>query len=514
MIKKSLIALSALITLGLTGHALAYENLNAGYSIKDKDPFFKVVTAKIYGYTELQANKLDQLRDNKIVTAHVIDYYTKEEMDQILEESYSDEYFNKEYDKLVALKKADISLVTVPTKLVEIERYNKAIFGEEQNVVPNRYLEKMKNEVKPVLRIDEFQGRKAITSSYKFEQNKAKFAIDVTYMTANNNLYQLISYTQDISNVPDTEIVIKDDGTLSTNDKEDIVTKGDLRDKVTQSMAIKNLKDSDLGEAATKQYWKKHTNFVKIFKTFTPASVTSKQAFGYYDNVRNQKVVLPDDWGYAQYQIRENEANGNFTFAGSIPSIKRMAKALDTDNMMAITGLIEDEIFDDTEDVKSTDEDVLDKPMTPEEQAAYAEKTKEASLNQARKILKEFDSALVSTSFKANQSDFYDMLIGDATNEFAAELFLSQEIPKIRKYQDEYFKFNSLDYKYDLSNDKNRVSLRLDASVNLIKEFDFNSVVKIMAAKEKNLGSMLLYVEKPDFDHHDELNSVVDHWNF
>ncbi len=513
MIKKSA-ALSAILALGLSASAFAYENMNAGYSVNDKDPFMKFATSKLYGYSDLQANKVNKIRDNDVFSAHIVSHYTAEEMEKIVEEPYSDAYFDKEYDKLVALKNADISMETVPTKLVEIDRYDFAKLDDELNSVQKRYIEKLKETVKPVLRVDKLQGRKAITTSYKFEQNKIKYIFDVTYMTANNTLYQLVTVTQDHSDMPEPEVTVKDDGTIEVNDKDEIVTKGDLRDKVSKAMAVKNLKDSDIGQAKVKKYWKTHTNMIKGFKTFAPASEKNKQSFGYYDDAMNRQVPLPEDWMYAQYSIREDEGSGNITLSGPVPSFERMGKEIDYNNMLAIAGVAEDEIFDDTEDVKPTDEDVLDKPMTPEEQVAQMEKAKQASIEEGKKVLKEFDSALITASMKMNKSDFYDMLMLDVSNEIMAKIFLDKEISELRKMETEYFKFNSLDYKYNLSSDKNKVSLEVIPLMKFFQETDINGYLKLMAAKDKQLGSMVMYAEKPDFAQKEELKAVLDSWQF
>ena len=66
--KKS--AVVAIVLSMLTTQAWAYENLQAGYSVQDKNPYYKVESNKVYGFSNISATsleKLEKIQDRKSV---------------------------------------------------------------------------------------------------------------------------------------------------------------------------------------------------------------------------------------------------------------------------------------------------------------------------------------------------------------------------------------------------------------------------------------------------------------
>lgn len=119
--KKS--AVVAIVLSMLTTQAWAYENLQAGYSVQDKNPYYKVESNKVYGFSNISATSLEKLEKMHKGSVHIVNYYTAEDMKEIIGEDFSTEYFNKQYDKLAVLQQSALNLNTVPMPLLQMDKY-------------------------------------------------------------------------------------------------------------------------------------------------------------------------------------------------------------------------------------------------------------------------------------------------------------------------------------------------------------------------------------------------------
>lgn len=69
-------------------HASAYENSYAGYSVKDGQPYYKLEAKKVYAYTNISSKKVYQNEEDlKNTAVNIVNYYTAEDMEQILGEN-------------------------------------------------------------------------------------------------------------------------------------------------------------------------------------------------------------------------------------------------------------------------------------------------------------------------------------------------------------------------------------------------------------------------------------------
>ena len=100
---KKITVLAAVLVL-CAAHASAYENSYAGYSVKDGQPYYKLEAKKVYAYTNISSKKVYQNEENlKNTAVNIVNYYTAEDMEQILGEKFSTAYFDAEYEKLALL---------------------------------------------------------------------------------------------------------------------------------------------------------------------------------------------------------------------------------------------------------------------------------------------------------------------------------------------------------------------------------------------------------------------------
>ena len=145
--KKSAALAAALLV--FASSAYAYENSYAGYSIKDGDPYVRAETNKVYAYSSAQSSDVAKMlkeaeKNTKKKTAdtsfldkyqgmNAVNYYTAAEMKEILGEDFSSSYFDAEYEKLALLERSQLNLKTVPTPLLDMEKYN--AFENKGNIV-------------------------------------------------------------------------------------------------------------------------------------------------------------------------------------------------------------------------------------------------------------------------------------------------------------------------------------------------------------------------------------------
>ena len=84
--------LAAMLILA-SSSAYAYENSYAGYSVKDGQPYYKLEAKKVYAYTNISSKKAYQNEEDlKNTAVNIVNYYTAEDMEQILGEKFSTAY--------------------------------------------------------------------------------------------------------------------------------------------------------------------------------------------------------------------------------------------------------------------------------------------------------------------------------------------------------------------------------------------------------------------------------------
>ena len=86
---KSALLAAALVL--CTANAWAYENNAAGFSVKDRQPFYKMESAKLYVFSSFSTDEFDKIAAKNMGSVHIVNYYDTAEMshfiDRIVEEA-------------------------------------------------------------------------------------------------------------------------------------------------------------------------------------------------------------------------------------------------------------------------------------------------------------------------------------------------------------------------------------------------------------------------------------------
>lgn len=166
---KKITALAAVLVL-CAAHASAYENSYAGYSVKDGQPYYKLEAKKVYAYTNISSKKVYQNEEDlKNTAVNIVNYYTAEDMEQILGEKFSTAYFDAEYEKLALLERSQLNPKTVPAPLLELDKY--AEHDSNGNLtIQSKVLKEKLEKLTPLIKTGKIAGKKAITISYLYKQ--------------------------------------------------------------------------------------------------------------------------------------------------------------------------------------------------------------------------------------------------------------------------------------------------------------------------------------------------------
>lgn len=501
--KKSAALAAALLV--FASSAYAYENSYAGYSLKDKDPYVRIETNKIYAYSSAQSSDIAKIvketekntKKNAADTSfldkyqgmNVVNYYTAEEMKEIIGEDFSSSYFAAEYEKLALLERSQLSLKTVPTPLLDMEKY-KAFENKGNLVVQNQLLKDNAAKLTPTIHLEKIAGQKAITLKYLFKQMNTLVNMDVTLMSVNDRLYMLTNVNLDSS-------LYAPKAAQAKEQKSDTKKNTSLK----EAMSIENVNAASVPAANMNKFAKQHTQLVKSIKFFEPAQTAAPLTFT--DATMGKKIVLPDDWYYSQlkYQIGA-KTNATITAAGSVPELQQAANAMDINGLFNI---IADNA--DKENVAATD--------TAEATGAQAEK--EAFYKMASKYKEEYTKALryvnsgfITTSFKVEDNDLKQMLETPISNQLVANVMLRDGLKRLKAFSNENFALKDYRYKLDFTREKANINIAADFMA--LKEFDFNS--KLFLGCKGDIASMMFFVKKAGFEPDKALAEQIDTWQF
>ena len=193
---KKITALAAALVL-CAAHASAYENSYAGYSVKDGQPYYKLEAKKVYAYTNISSKKVYQNEEDlKNTAVNIVNYYTAEDMEQILGEKFSTAYFDAEYEKLALLERSQLNPKTVPAPLLELDKY--AEHDSNGNLtIQSKVLKEKLEKLTPLIKTGKIAGKKAITISYLYKQSDVLVKIDTSLVSANDRLYLLSTVNTD-----------------------------------------------------------------------------------------------------------------------------------------------------------------------------------------------------------------------------------------------------------------------------------------------------------------------------
>ena len=481
--------------------AYAYENSYAGYSIKDGDPYVRVETNKVYGYSLAQSTDIAKMLKDaeknskakapkanalaKYCGANAVNYYTAAEMKEIIGEDFSTSYFDAEYEKLALLERSQLNLKTVPTPLLDMEKYN-AFENKGNLVMQNQLLKEKITELTPTIHLEKVAGKKVITLKYLYKQMNNLFNIDVSLMSVNDRLYILTNINTDME-------LYAPKADAKAKEKPDTAAKAAFKDVIKDAAKIENVNAATVPAANMNKFTKQHTKLLKSISFFVPAKAA--QPLTFTDTTMGKKIVLPNDWYYSQckYQIGA-KTNATITAAGSVPELRNAVNAMDIDSMF---NTIADNIDDTDKDDSATSKEAFAKIA-----AKYTE--------EYTKALRYINSGFVTTSFKVEDNDLKQMLESPISNQLIANIMLRDGLKRLKAFSSENFALK--DYKYKLDFTREKANINIAADFMALKEFDFNS--KLFLGCKGDVASMMLFVKKAGFEPEAALVEQINSWQF
>lgn len=498
--KKSAALAAALLV--FASSAYAYENSYAGYSVKDGDPYVRAETNKVYAYSSAQssdvAKMLKEAEKNtkkkapdtsfldKYQGMNAVNYYTAAEMKEILGEDFSSSYFDAEYEKLALLERSQLNLKTVPTPLLDMEKYN--AFENKGNIVMQNQVWKDKiADITPTIHLEKVAGRKAITLKYLFKQMNKLVNVDVTLMSVNDRLYMLTNANFDSS-------LYAPKADKASEQKADSKEKATLiKDTLQSATNIENVKAASVPAANMNKFTKQHTKLLKSISFFEPAKLA--QPLTFTDTTMGKKIVLPDDWYYTQlkYQVGA-KTNAVITSAGSVPELCNAVNSMDIDSMF---NTLADNI------------DKTDKEDATVSKEAF-EKIASTYKDEYAKALRYINSGFVTTSFKVEDNDLKQMLENPISNQIMANVMLRDGLKRLKAFNSENFALKDYSYKLDFTREKANVNISADFMA--LKDFNFNS--KLFLGCKGDLASMMFFVKKAGFEPEAALVEQINTWQF
>ncbi len=465
--KKSAFLAAALVL--CASQAMAYQNPYAGYSVNDKKPFYKLESSRMYAYSGFSAEAFAKLKQNDVGSVHIINYYTPEEVSKLLEVDFNSAYFASEYEKLGLLERSQLDLQTIPTPLLDFDRYDAN--PELCDVLPQEHLLKEKLDgIEPKVRIDKLGGNKVITVSYIYQQADKLINLNLSQLSVNDRLYMLSTITAD--------------NTLPANKAQQEYVHEDARILPVDAQAVTVEQRNAL--------WQTHAKFVKSFKALEPSAEPAKLA--YTDVINKKLVALPNDWLYTQVHFKEKEAEGCFTVSASEKNILKIAQDID------YAGIFKLMQSKDAQE-RNADGSVSTK-LTPQLQ--------EKGFLEAVKVLDGLDAMLMTCSFATKDRDFQSMFDQALANKDTADFMVVGALESLKQGQGNIFKLYDYQYASDFTPKKSLMNI--EASINLLENYDFNNSLSFRMTK--NNGSALLYTHKPEFAQDELLQQSVREWNF
>lgn len=497
---KKITALAAALVL-CAAHASAYENSYAGYSVKDGQPYYKLEAKKVYAYTNISSQKAYNDEDDmKNMSVNIVNYYTAEDMEQILGEKFSTAYFDAEYEKLALLGRSQLSLQTVPTPLLELEKY--AEHDSNGNVtIQSKVLKEKLDQLTPVIKVGKLAGKKAITVSYIYKQSDVLFKIDTSMVSANDRLYLLstVNSDQDIyapkkdEKAADADTDIDDIEDIDTEDagSEDKAEQNkpqdaaSVKEAVEKAMQVENVALRDIPAETMQRFDKAHTDLLKGFKAFTPTS--APKAISFTDTAVGKSVQMPDDWFYGQLNVRYKD-KGTFylTMASSMKQMQEIAAHTDYDNIYSVFAI-------------------------PASDPEYQQKFMELYTSSMRNVLEHWNHLLVTVSVdNINDADAKELLATPVANKLAVESIINDGLQRLKGFGNEYFALK--DYKTNFNFTQEKALIGINADTQLLKDFAYNN--KILLSCNQKAATAMLFIKKTDVETEKSLEQQVNEWHF
>ena len=493
--KKSALLAAALVL--CTANAWAYENNAAGFSVKDRQPFYKMESAKLYAFSSFSTDEFDKIAAKNMGSVHIVNYYDTAEMSQILGVPYNDAYFAAEYDKLALLQRSKLDLRTVPSPLLDLKKYALAE-GKENLFLQEDLIKQQLGNIEPVLRLDKRGNYKLITQSYLYKQDNTLNELDISLVAANNNLYILTSITSD-STYYAPKTAAKDEKMPAKSSPAP-----ELKSKKLD-LKVEAVKFESLPQELSKKLWQEHWQLVKSFKALQPQK--AKQTLQFIDSYKGKTIVLPKDWVYGQLQIKEDKAKGCLTMAAPVANLRKIFAEMDYlclyKHLDAATEAKKASAAKEQEKVASTADIAHKLPELDQKQQEFAS-------TEARKVLKNFDAFLMTLSYQTKDKDFQAMAESALSSKMGADMLLAETLSSLKKSNFENFALESFDYKLNFASEK--ASAVITGRTKWLKDFSYDNLLQLDLTK--NDASFLLYAHKPEISTPGELQKSMRDWQF
>lgn len=490
---KKITALAAALVL-CAAHASAYENSYAGYSVKDGQPYYKLEAKKVYAYTNISSKKVYQNEEDlKNTAVHIVNYYTAEDMEQILGEKFSTAYFDAEYEKLALLERSQLNPKTVPAPLLELDKY--AEHDSNGNLtIQSKVLKEKLEKLTPLIKTGKIAGKKAITISYLYKQGDVLVKIDTSLVSANDRLYLLstVNTDQDLyapkkdEKDADTDADIDDIDTDDEGDENDEAkSAAPAKEEMEKALEVENVFVRDVPAETMQRFDKAHTDLLKGFKAFTPTSTT--KAISFTDTAVGKSVQLPDDWFYGQLNLRYKD-KGTFylTTASSMKQMQEVAANTDYDNIYSVLAI-------------------------PASDPEYQSKFMELYTSGMRNVLEHWNHLLVTVSVdNINDADAKELLATPVANKLAVESIINDGLQRIKGFSNDYFALK--DYKTNFDFTKEKALIGINADTQLLKDFAYNN--KILLSCNQKAATAMLFIAKNGVETEKSLEQQVNEWHF
>lgn len=494
--------LAAMLILA-SSSAYAYENSYAGYSLKDGQPYYKLEAKKVYAYTNISSKKAYQNEEDlKNTAVNIVNYYTAEDMEQILGEKFSTAYFDAEYEKLALLERSQLNPKTVPAPLLELEKY--AEHDSNGNVtIQSKVLKEKLDQLTPVIKVGKIAGKKAITICYIYKQSDVLFKIDTSMVSANDRLYLLstVNSDQDVYAPKKDEKAADADTDVDIDDIEDIDTDeagsedkaattkpqdaASIKEAVEKAMQVENVALRDIPAETMQRFDKAHTDLLKGFKAFAPTS--TPKAISFTDTAVGKSVQLPDDWFYGQLNLRYKD-KGTFylTTASSMKQMQDVAANTDYDNIYSVFAI-------------------------PASDPEYQQKFMDLYTSGMRNVLEHWNHLLVTVSVdNINDADAKELLATPVANKLAVEGFINDGLQRLKGFGNDYFALKDYKTNYDFTKEKALIGINADTQ--LLKDFAYNN--KILLSCNQKAATAMLFIKKTDAETEKSLEQQVNEWHF
>ncbi len=491
---KKITALAAVLVL-CAAHASAYENSYAGYSVKDGQPYYKLEAKKVYAYTNISSKKAYQNEEDlKNTAVNIVNYYTAEDMEQILGEKFSTAYFDAEYEKLALLERSQLNPKTVPAPLLELDKY--AEHDSNGNLtIQSKVLKEKLEKLTPLIKTGKIAGKKAITISYLYKQGDVLVKIDTSLVSANDRLYLLstVNTDQDLyapkkdEKSADADADIDETDTDEENEeaKTEPKSAASVKEEMEKALEVENVFVRDVPAETMQRFDKAHTDLLKGFKAFAPTS--TPKAISFTDAAAGKSVQLPDDWFYGQLNLRYKD-KGTFylTTASSMKQMQDVAANTDYDNIYSVFAI-------------------------PASDPEYQQKFMDLYTSGMRNVLEHWNHLLVTVSVdNINDAEAKELLATPVANKLAVESFINDGLQRLKGFGNDYFALN--DYKTNFDFTQEKALIGINADTQLLKDFAYNN--KILLSCNQKAATAMLFIKKTDVETEKSLEQQVNEWHF